>query len=248
MASEATATVSPTGVKDFTKEVETPSSNKWIKDFTPLSMDHYLDSDPVDNHGDASFTGVWHSAEKLLDYLENQSAELFPTGSSVLELGSGTGWLGITLARNLQETLENHVLTDSTRTGAVTWTQQNVEEAKKQGVLSDKCPITVTPMDWGNEKQVTEVAQQHPWHIIVGSDLIYSEEGAEALSKCMARLLKENPNTRLIYAHTQGRIPPLDDFWQEQLRLQRLSCTILASEHLWDERRTVIMQMRLKKE
>ena len=85
---------------------------EWIDDFVPLSMDDYLDSDPVDNHGDASFTGVWHAAKGLIKYLQQQQLQESSTSSSsvhvccsklrnVLELGSGTGWLSITIGRNL---------------------------------------------------------------------------------------------------------------------------------------------------
>ena len=224
------------------------AKSKWIKDFSPLSMDDYLDGDPVDNHGDASFTGVWHSAEKLLSYLEEKATELFP--ASVLELGAGTGWLGITMARNLQDSLTHHVLTDSTRTGAVQWTMQNVQAAQKQGILSgnrssNQCPLMVLPMDWNNAQEIEHVAKLHSWSLIVGSDLIYSEDGAVALAKCMAQLLQLNPTARLLYAHTQGRIPQLDLLWQDQLRLQGLQCLILDSEPLWGERRSLIMEIRI---
>ena len=52
------------------------SCKKWICDFEALTIGDYLDSDPVDNYGDARFTAVWSSASILLNYIESNAALL----------------------------------------------------------------------------------------------------------------------------------------------------------------------------
>jgi cyclopropane fatty-acyl-phospholipid synthase-like methyltransferase len=48
---------------------------------------------------------VWKAAHRLIDYLEATGDEtgLSKPGVNILELGSGTGWMGMVLAQNLQE-------------------------------------------------------------------------------------------------------------------------------------------------
>ena len=191
----------------------------WFYDFEPLSLDDYLDSDPVDNHGDASFTGVWSSAKGLCGYLEHNWN--FSSGHVLeleleLELGSGTGWLGVTLARNVPNI--HMTLTDSSVTGVISWTKQNVQAGQKQFpiVLGDS-RIKTTPLNWGKEQDLQNLESicNHNWDLVIGTDLIYSEDGIQALAPTLVSLLRLGAN-RILYGHTPGRIPHLDELWEQK--------------------------------
>jgi len=243
----------------------------WKQDFVPLTIDDYVDSDLflIDNNGDASFTGVWHSAKGLLSYLEqqhsngNEEQETLLAGD-ILELGAGTGWLGITLASNLgggggnahdnNTNLKSIVLTDSSRTGATAWIQRNLEAAKQQQLPNLEC-VSVVPLDWNDQEQVKGVAKLKPWRVILGSDLIYSEAGAQALAQTMKTLLVESTrikaahSPRIIYGHTLGRMPELDDLFHQALKANGLQWVILEKLPVlcngapWEGRSTVVMDI-----
>ncbi|CAB9518544.1 expressed unknown protein [Seminavis robusta] len=248
--------------KNGTSNPETGS--KWINDFELLTMDEYLDQpDLVDSHGDASFTGVWDAAKELAEYLLTNTKTNTNTNTNtnigsptrILELGSGTGWLGITLARNgfgnnKSKDTSIIVLSDNPHNGAVQWTQRNLDAAKTVQQLPHLDNVQVVPLDWNDVAQIRHVAKMQPWDLIIGSDLIYTEEGCCALAKTMAELLNQqqqqsttNNKCRILYAHSQGRMPELDVLWKQQLQLQGLTFQIVASKpQSWQNKdRTIII-------
>jgi len=245
----------------WTSSVEKEPSSSWIDDFVPLSLCDYLNTRNTVHHnhhlpGDLSFTAVWPSSKSLLEYLLQQE---HLEGTNVLELGSGTGWLGITLARNLEHNrIHQLVLTDC----RPTWTQANVDAAKQRGILPpvvSNC-VSVAPMDWKNDAQVQHVAgmadDSYGWNLILGSDLVYSEDGAHDLANAMAIVLAHNPSTannrhkpRLVYAHTLGRMPDVDDLWLQELVANGLQWKMLATLPVllngtpWEGRSTLLMEI-----
>ena len=209
---------------------------EWIDDFCPLSLDDYLDSDPVDNHGDASFTGVWTAAKGLMDYLRRQQQQ----PKTILELGAGTGWLGITIGRNLSS-IRHMVLTDSNHTGAVQWTRRNVAAALQQG-LPGMERIETVALDW-NDNDCQQVTSLHEFDWILGSDLIYSEDRVRPLAKTIAILLAKQPQARFLYGHTQGRMSEVDLLWEQELKAHGLMWEVQATVPQWGDQRTVIMEI-----
>ena len=301
--------------QDVDQESKTTS---WTHDFfVPLSMDDYLngvddEQFPVENYGDASFTGVWASAAAFLRWLETNraswdSAATEPTPSQsktsfhILELGSGTGFLGIHLAYNLNKqqqllqkddttTLKIHykvTLSDNPTTGAYHWTKANLEKALlPQASNKEKDPesqyhcetneyyseetkssesisiesseqeqqqeekeditflhglVEAIPLDWSCQEQRTNVAKQD-WDMIVGTDLVYSEEGCHHLVTTMAELLQVG-NRKILYGHTQGRIPELDQLLEDELDRWNLEWKTLDTISLptWNGMRTTII-------
>jgi len=190
-----------TKVLDEDGEDNNDEEQQWIDDFQHLSIDDYLDSDPVDNHGDASFTGVWNAAKGMIQYLQQKTTtarkggagaeEGGPPPKYILELGAGTGWLGITIARNDRyDTIRHVVLTDNSQTGAVQWTQSNVNAALSQGLFLRQDKVMVNAMDWNDQEQVKQVASKYPFDLVLGSDLIYSEDRIQPLAETIATLLE----------------------------------------------------------
>jgi hypothetical protein len=181
---------------------------------------------------------------------------------SILELGAGTGWLGLQLAHHLgPKRCQRMLLTD--RQGA--WLQENIREAKRQGLCCDN--VHAQTMDWGQCKDVEHVAASGPWNYVLGSDLVYSEEGVHYLARTMAILAGchqcsyENENDasltttvasppRILYAHTQGRMPELDNLWQEELQRHGLTWKIVTQlpvrtgdGQVWQGRTTLVMDI-----
>ena len=66
---------------------------------------------------------IWEAARVLLSYFEVRP-ELLASKPSVLELGSGTGFLGMSLARDVET--RRIVLTEMVQGGALTWLERNV--------------------------------------------------------------------------------------------------------------------------
>ena len=292
----------------------------WKHDcFEPLTMDDYLDGCdshlfPSENHGDASFTGVWQSSPLFLVWLEHNWSKIVEAATattpptsvpfSILELGSGTGFLGIHLAYNLQQTLAGAAcqesnpthrykvtLSDTPRSGAYFWTKANLEKAlrgqereqgdgdggdeKKEafdcgerrtlaGISSQN--LCVIPFDWACQEQRRAVStQMDDWDLVIGTDLIYSEEGCHYLVQAMASLLNESPPSpspaaataaaaagrrrkrRILYGHTSGRIEGLDQKFESDLSGRGLRWTVLERIPLpsWSERFTTIYDIQL---
>eukprot|EP00434_Breviolum_minutum_P021563 symbB.v1.2.019031.t1/scaffold1543.1/size112713/1 len=70
--------------------------------------------------------GTWDAAFRLADFLEAEWSNLCDQQvPNVLELGAGTGWLGMTLARNVPCSV---CLTEQANGGAMAWLQQNLAE------------------------------------------------------------------------------------------------------------------------
>ena len=136
------------------------------------------------------------------------------------------------------------VLTDSNHTGAVQWTQSNLEAAAgKQGIpYMDK--LETKAMDWNNIEQVKEVATMYPYDLIIGSDLIYSEDRIKPLVTTIATLLMKQPKAKFLYAHTAGRMPEMDNLWEEELVTQNLVWDVIYTIPQWDDRKTIIMEIR----
>ena len=85
---------------------------------------------------------VWGAARSLQAYLESHPFELDGC-RTVLELGSGTGWLGMTVARNAPA-IERIYLTDMLEGGAFAWLQHNVA---LNTALSLRA-VEAMPCDW----------------------------------------------------------------------------------------------------
>eukprot|EP00977_Amphora_coffeiformis_P024527 scaffold16119_cov162-Amphora_coffeaeformis.AAC.4 len=213
-----------------------------VKEFEPLTLDQYLeDYADFDAKGDFSFTGVWHSAKGLLQYLLPGNNDSVIQGK-ILEIGAGTGWLGITVAQRVGEACHEMLLTDRTEF----WLQANLEEARKQGIPC--LQVSCHAMDWSNVTQIKSIAEKK-WDFIMGSDLIYSEDGLQLLAQTLA-IFATSGAGKILYAHTLGRMPELDGLWEKELQANglaweiRANLPVMTSQHTaWEGRSTIIMDI-----
>lgn len=135
---------------------------------------------------------IWDAAVMLLEFLEAQPERLGgrPT---VIELGAGTGWLGMTLAS--RRDLSAMVLTEMVQGGALSWLDRNVQRNRDAGV--PLASVRTAPLDWSwivdeptsaaadlaaaeRPAAFAELLDTH-WDVVLGSDLVYNEAGVQML-------------------------------------------------------------------
>ncbi len=111
----------------------------------PWIHDVKVESTPLSTTGGHT----WNAAYRLADYFSSTAAAIGLNDNTnkinILELGAGTGYLGITVARNLHNA--NIVcLTEQEDGGACDWLRHNVELNKDRGLPLEA--VTMQPCDW----------------------------------------------------------------------------------------------------
>ncbi|XP_053321378.1 protein N-lysine methyltransferase METTL21A-like [Spea bombifrons] len=135
---------------------------------------------------------VWDAAVVLCMYLETGAVDL--NGRSVIELGAGTGLVGIVAA------MLGARVTITDREVALDFLTMNVRE-NLSSELQDK--VSVTPLTWGKSLENFST-----FDVIVGADIIYLEETFPELLKTILHLSSEDSlvllSCRLRYQRDQN--------------------------------------------
>ena len=131
----------------------------------------------VQQHDDSTHCSrrVWPAAHLLVEH----AASSLPAGAMCLELGSGTGYAGISLAERRPDL--KLLLTEMISCGAFENLSARVLEATTR---SPGLELACAPYDWADEPELPLV------DAILGSDLCYSEAGVVALVGALAALLR----------------------------------------------------------
>jgi predicted nicotinamide N-methyase len=136
---------------------------------------------------------VWPVAEQLCKYLIDSPALV--EGKAVLELGAGTGLVGLVCcfmgARKV-------ILTDLPE--ALPLCSQNLD--LNRCVMSDECVVYTRKLSWGDDEDVSKVlTEAGSIDLIIGSDIVYhqSEEALTSLVKTISAA--SNPSTVVIIAY-----------------------------------------------
>lgn len=264
---------------------------------------------------------VWPAAARLLEYLEAvaDTSELSVPGVRVLELGAGTGWLAMALAKNLPH-VKSVCATEMAAGGALRWLRRNIEtnesgRTEELTRLWKPGVVTARECDWslylggeetrsgygdgegGDGDGVTstaaetnteirnktpetrksspdtetlqssppetlhsspetlhktpdhEMLNKTPWDFIIGSDLVYDDNGTRMLPKVFRALLdcaaaahleksktnsgdtKQTP-VRAFYAHTKYRYELRDIEFFSHMREAKLVMTEVREKNL----------------
>jgi predicted nicotinamide N-methyase len=166
---------------------------------------------------------VWDAAVELLNFIESQPS-LMHSGSSVLELGAGTGWLGMTLASRVD--IGRMCMTELVEGGALEWLNYNVDLNRDAGLALDT--VCTAPLDWTwMDSQASAPAEcfellRTQWDFVIGSDLVYNDAGMQMLPRVLNTLAQ--PETRILYSHTFNRFELLDRDFLEALTREGLQC------------------------
>jgi hypothetical protein len=129
--------------------------------------------------GDLTGLQMWYSAIPLLVFLQSEFED-WPS-ANIIELGSGTGLLGIGLAAVLPQT--HVVLTDpgiellqSENDDSGSTLDRLLTNIEENRALTG-ARTSAERLLWGDEDHITSISRKHkaPFDAIVGSDLLYDE-------------------------------------------------------------------------
>ncbi|KAK7128304.1 hypothetical protein R3I93_020798 [Phoxinus phoxinus] len=121
---------------------------------------------------------VWDSALDLCQFFENESLDL--RGKRVIELGAGTGLVGIVAARlGARVTLTDVPL-------ALAQIQSNVERNTPLSGWPSGAPA-VFPLSWGRDHD----SFSSGWEFVLGADIVYMPESFPLLLDTLAHLCKD---------------------------------------------------------
>ncbi|OLQ06593.1 Protein-lysine methyltransferase METTL21B [Symbiodinium microadriaticum] len=140
----------------------------------------------LESTGDRCSTLVWGAAVELMSFLRAHGREygLLQPGVRILELGAGTGWLGLSLATAFPD-LGRLLLTETPiHLDALDHLQRTV---KLNVDLPGADKVEVAALDWA-DVDASAVCEE-TWDLILGSDLVYSRATASLMPKVVSQLL-----------------------------------------------------------
>ena len=149
---------------------------------------------------------VWSSAAVLTRWLGANAPALGLEGASVLELGSGTGAVGLAAAAMGATRV---VLTDGGSESLLKLAKDNAARNRAPGGSIDpSCDIRVARYRWGDGKMPAAVADAAPFDLVVGSDCTYSVGGhgplCDVIREVLAAAAHENARVVLGHQHRCG--------------------------------------------
>ncbi|KAL7546560.1 hypothetical protein ACHAWF_009886 [Thalassiosira exigua] len=173
----------------------------------------------LDSNETARSTGVtlWQAAPRLAGYLQENA--VICKAKSILELGAGLGLCGITASLLGAK--------DVTMTDGDTQTLQqmraNVQENCGGSENTTGNAISCRQLIWGAPHMETFSAQYGKFDVILGADVIYTEESVKPLFDTVAHLLKSPHGNFVLSRYSKWN--NVDDLVViEAARIRCLSC------------------------
>ena len=197
---------------------------------TMLVLHHCIPANDNDKNSDADGTHAmaWPAGlelAKCLSSLPSDTKEYIRQCETVLELGSGTGLVGLALAANKDYSCLSKTILLSDCSSAMPLLKYNVQ--KNQHLLSPNVHIETQELNWGDNKD-QDITK---YDLIVGSDLLYN---AKMIPSLVSTLKKLRAKSRVLLA-TRWRKPNLErQFFQDSsdfiewklLSLPSSTCTL----------------------
>jgi len=155
-------------------------------------------------------TKIWPSSLVLSNYLYNQQNKINFKGKRCIELGSGCGVGGVTLAH-----LGSNVTCTDLKS-IINLLKDNVS----RNTFGLKNSVTVTEHEWG-----TDVSSlQPPFDIIIGTDIVYKQDYIDPL---IISLISLSDSNTLIFIALENRCPTTYDYFIKKIN-QYLKCTKIS--------------------
>ncbi|GAB5356994.1 hypothetical protein AAMO2058_000335700 [Amorphochlora amoebiformis] len=111
---------------------------------------------------------VWESGLRLIDFLEKEHRESI-MGAKVLELGTGTGIVGISVA-----SMGANVVVTDREEKLLQLVKKNID-MNQEAIIAGGGSVETKQMDWGNRETTSKVAITcGPFDYIIASDVLYS--------------------------------------------------------------------------
>eukprot|EP00188_Purpureofilum_apyrenoidigerum_P002367 Plantae.Rhodophyta-Purpureofilum_apyrenoidigerum.ctg24658.p1 GENE.Plantae.Rhodophyta-Purpureofilum_apyrenoidigerum.ctg24658~~Plantae.Rhodophyta-Purpureofilum_apyrenoidigerum.ctg24658.p1 ORF type:complete len:363 (+),score=74.04 Plantae.Rhodophyta-Purpureofilum_apyrenoidigerum.ctg24658:303-1391(+) len=177
----------------------------------------------LEQGGNAKDVGqtAWDGGMVLAKYIEHAvgTGLLCFEGKTILDLGSGTGFVGLVCA----VLGANVILTDLP--GAVTSLMERNRD--KNSHLYEASAVNVMPLDWTKPADIEAVLQQHPKiDLIIAAECIYIEPLVLPLINTIEKL-SVGSRADVLLSHGVHRLTPLISFFHELrrigARIQRVS-------------------------
>jgi hypothetical protein len=187
----------------------------------------------------------WDAAVVLKEFLfdERTAEEMFTSTTTskkkrrkrICELGSGNGWLAMTIVRKFCDEIDAFYATEMEAGGALEWLNLILDSNREKGCLkaNEREKIHARSLDWNDvlksdevDKGKDENAEMTDIDFLLGSDLVYEESGVKMLPRVIAKLLRTrcNANGFMLYAHTKHRYDGMDVDFFENLEQEGLMC------------------------
>lgn len=177
---------------------------------------YYYDARPLEapagarDGGNGDITGfrVWESAPNLIRYLDRHRSIV--RSQTVLELGSGTGAVGLSAAAF---GADHVVLSDADSTVTLAG-EHGWDERSRLTMLRDNirlngergAAMSVEPLRWGDDAHIVALRTRWPagFSTIVASDVLYAPRMYEALQKTIHALAAQEASVVLSFPVRHG--------------------------------------------
>ncbi|GAB5591534.1 hypothetical protein Unana1_06434 [Umbelopsis nana] len=164
---------------------------------------------------------IWHSAYALdIFFSEANQPHMQPcnpipqeyySGKAarpyrILELGAGTGYVGIALARRLSPECKIYI-TDLSDVSPLI--QQNVDHYRD----SLTAQVVVQPLHWGDTEHGTRVLEDGDIDLVIVSDCVYFPELFEMLTETLLQVC--SATTKVVIGYKSRSLEKETGFWQD---------------------------------
>jgi predicted nicotinamide N-methyase len=202
-----------------------------------FGREYTLAVNPISNdHG----LMLWDASMALLRFFEHNPKELSALrGARILELGAGTGLLGIALAHAVGARV---VLTDLEHVCA------NIAANVRANALAPGAPgsVRVAPYSWSGE---APPELRGPFDFIIGTDVAYSESlNPTLIASAAAFAAASAPRCTVFFANElrcsiAQRV--FDDEWPKFFTAKRIAGKLMHPE--WRDKNMIFFKMRLRR-
>ena len=148
---------------------------------------------------------VWPASRRLFAHLMRRGG----AEKRVLELGAGTGWLGLSLAA---EGSFEVALTEQRAEEAQSLLRDNVE--KNRPLVGSRCCTAI--VDFFDTDPLMHLPRDDSFDLIIGADLVYTREIVVAFCRTVGKVLRHY-HCCMLYAHTFRRFDHLDNLMIEEM-------------------------------
>ncbi|KAI9490408.1 putative methyltransferase-domain-containing protein [Zychaea mexicana] len=170
---------------------------------------------------------IWHAAYILQSYFYPDTrvdpkspipAQYFRNDPSpvptqpfrILELGAGTGYVGIWLANMLRQPCEM-IITDLEP--VLPLIRDNVTQHYQHIVDDNSATVRVERLHWGNTSDASAILKEGPIDLILISDCVYFPELFDILTQSLIEIC--SPTTKIVIGYKCRSLEKESGFWQD---------------------------------